>query len=727
MASGISGSFNVTSSNKYISGIVYYSETYDVAANKSNVTVTFKMWRNNDYSGNTKNGAASSFKLWCNGVSHTVNIAAKGLTIPPGGTKVTVGSYTFTNLAHNNDGSKAVNVAVEGALINCGSAGKIAISLQYRSVTLTKIKRLSSLSTSDGTLGESQNITVTRQDSNYTHTITAKCGNASEIITTKSNATSITFAPPINWAAQNISGTSVSVTFIIETFYGSTSLGNTTKTITCSIPSYIKPSVLISTIDPTGYADAYGKPIKGKSTLQIDLSVTLGGSSPINNYLITANGESYTSASALTSQIKGDVTIKATVTDKRGRTDSAIKNIAVFDYNAPTISSLTVRRCNLNGDNNDRGEYIKVSFSGSVTPLDSKNTAIWKVQYKKSSDSSYTTTTISELNNHYSVTNNDYIFLADTGSSYDVRVYIKDDFEELYRTTAASTALTIMHYKSNGKGMSIGKISELDNVLDIGFQTRFYGGIRYMEITSGTNLNDLIIPNMYICSSENTNTLINCPVTNYSFRLEIQALGEVVSNNKKILQLKQIITVASSSNPITYERIQITNSEWEEWKPFNPRGSFIYVSGLGTEETGYSRQTISSINTWENVNLKKIYSSGNAGNSNLFPFQVKDDGTIICNFPGVVALSGSIRASTGLKAADRLAIRIALTRSNNTNLFGGVWEDTCYGDNKQTSINTPTLLTNAIPGDEFNLQVRNQDHAGATLVLSDCTLTAFYI
>ena len=92
----------------------------------------------------------------------------------------------------------------------------------------------------------------------------------------------------------------------------------------------------------------------------------------------------------------------------------------------------------------------------------------------------------------------DYIFMADTGSSYDVRVYIKDDVEESYRTTAASTALTIMHYKSNDKGMSIGKISGFDNVLDIGFQTRFYGGIRYMEITSGTNLNDLIIPDMYI-------------------------------------------------------------------------------------------------------------------------------------------------------------------------------------------------------------------------------------
>lgn len=600
MPNGKSGSFNVSTSNSYITGTVYWSETYDVAKNTSNVTVTFKMKRTNNYSRNTTPGQASTFKLWCNGTYYTINIAAKGVTIKPGGVETQIGSHTFTGIAHNTDGSKTMNIAVEGSLVGCGSAGTIKVTIQKKSVTLTKIARLSSLSAENGELGKSQKLTITQQDSSYTHTISYKCGTASDTISTNSSSKSIDFTPPLSLASQNKTGTTVSITFTITTYFGDTSLGSQTKTITCSIPETVKPTVSLTVTDNNGYAEKYGYPIKGKSALKIELTETIGGGSPISFRSITANGETYTDAPCITSLLKssGETSVTAKITDQRGRSAESSATVNVLDYESPTVTSLYVTRCDSSGTANDQGKYIKVVFSGKITALNDKNTAQWKIQKKKSSDTSYIATTLTALNNNYKPNDYSYIFEADTGSSYDIRIAVTDAFSTVYRTTSASTAMTIMHFKANGRGMGIGKISELDNVLDIGFQTRFYGGIMAVVAEKITDLNDLKTPNTYVSVNNSAETYANLPTgLSGTFTIEVMSAGAEG-------QLVQRITACSKTDPDIYIR-HYYQGAWGDWiRQFEVQ---LYNNTSGSDGT------ITLAESSENFEYIEIFYSDNNG------------------------------------------------------------------------------------------------------------------
>jgi len=395
------------------------------------------------------------------------------------GTVVASGEFTFT---HASDGTKSFTASVEAGIyvwaVNCTGS---------KTFTLDTIPRKSSLAASNGTLGTAQTLTVTRQATSFTHTITYKCGSASGTVVTKSSDTSISWTPPLSLASQNTTGTSVSVTFTITTYNGSTSVGSDTKTITCSIPSSVKPSCSLTVTDAMGYADTYGGYIKGLSKFKVVVTATQSYSSAIKSYKTTANGSTYTAASFTTGVLasSGTLTVSATVTDARSRSGTASKSLTVLAYNAPKISALSVHRCDSDGTNNDQGEYVRVTFSASVTSLSSKNKASYVLKYKKSTASSYTSATLTDYANSYSVTNAEYIFAADSGSSYDVQLSITDAFKTTTQKISASTAFTLMHFSTGGTGVGIGKLAEEEELLDIGIPVRFRAGIESKVLWSG--------------------------------------------------------------------------------------------------------------------------------------------------------------------------------------------------------------------------------------------------
>lgn len=392
-------------------------------------------------------------------------------------TTKTLASGTKT-ITHNDDGSKTFSYSFKQQFSGLVFAGEnITDKSGSGTGVLDTIPRKSSLSASNGTLGTAQTLTVTKKASAFTHTITYKCGSTSGTVCTKSSETSVSFTPPVSLASQNTTGTSVSITFTIETFSGSTSIGTNTKTITCSIPASVKPSCSLAVSDDMGYAATYGGYIKGLSKFKVVVTPTTSHGSAIASYKTTANDATYTAASFTTGVIKtaGTLSINATVTDKRGRSGSASKSLTVLDYAAPKISKLTVHRCNADGSENDQGTYVQVKFSATVTSLGNKNTATYTLKHQAAA-SSATSVTLTALNNKYAVTDHTYIFAADTGSSYDITLTVKDAFNTVTRSTTASTAFTLMHWSAGGTGMGIGKIAEAENLLDIGIPVRFREG-----------------------------------------------------------------------------------------------------------------------------------------------------------------------------------------------------------------------------------------------------------
>lgn len=541
---------------------------------------------------NTSNVTVTVTAKWTSGTYNKVTDAsgtpqAKG-TVTIDGTsynfastfndnRTTTGSKTIctktVNVAHGSDGTKTLACSASYNTYT-DSSGTVKASA---SKTLTTIPRKSTLSVSNGTLGTKQTLTVTRQSTSFTHTITATCGTAGTTVCTKTSSTSISFIPPISWASQNTTGTTVTVKYTIKTYNGDTSIGSNTYTKTCSIPASVKPSCTISVSDPTGAASLHGGYVKALSKLKITITPTTAYGSAIKSYSTTVFGATYKTATFTTGVIStyGTLTFKSTVTDARGRSGSATATVEILDYSPPSISSLTVHRCNEAGTANDQGEYVKAMFSARVISINDNNLPTYSIEYKKTTDSTYPDPVVLDCYGAYEVTDYEYIFPADTGSSYDVRLCVDDGIvDPVYATASASTGYTIMHWPADKRGMAIGKVYELkqDDVLDIGLMTQLRGGLLYPTLEPETNLDNVRTPGFYVGENVSTYDYGNCPLTSGTFTLEVLSGG---SNG----QIWHRLTLCDKKISTTYERFYY-GSAWGDWVRTSDFGGKLLWQGV---------------------------------------------------------------------------------------------------------------------------------------------------
>ena len=382
-----------------------------------------------------------------------------------------------TPVDHNSDGSKTFSVsATFGIKITITTTGEFLDSITLSdSDELDKIARISSLVTNNGALGTEQILTVSRQDSSFTHTITYSCGSTSGTIVNESTSESISWTPPLDLAAQNTTGTSVSIIFTISTYTDNTLLGSSQKTITCAIPSSVKPSLSMTVSDGNGYQSTYGGYVQGRSTISISLIASGNYGATIKSYNTSADGSKYSTSSFITPVIKnsGILTISATVTDSRGRSSTVSEDITVLAYSPATVTALKSFRCTSDGTPSSSGTYLKVVFSANVTSLHSKNTATYKLHYRKTTVSTFTSTVLSSYSNNYSITDGYTIFSADTSSAYVIRVSATDAFSGRVAETNGPATTKVFSIFTKGLGFAVGKIAELSEYFDVGWNARF--------------------------------------------------------------------------------------------------------------------------------------------------------------------------------------------------------------------------------------------------------------
>ena len=456
-----SGSVNVTATKYDTLRFRWSLSNQSVANNTSSVS-----WWLELVSGAYGKISSSASKKWSVSVNGTNYSGSNSVSIGNNATK-TLASGT-TTITHNSDGTKTFSFSFSQEFAITFSGSWVGTKSGSGSGVLTTIPRKSTLTVANGTLGTAQTITISRASSSFTHTLTYKCGSAGGTIATKSTATGFTFTPPISLSSQNTAGTSVTIVYTLTTYSGSTGIGSNTYSRTYSIPVSVKPSCTVRVLDGTNYQSTYGNLVKGLSTLKIKVTGTTSYSSPIASYNVTADGKKYTSAEFTTPALSaaGTVSVSATVTDKRGRTSSAVTaSFSVIDYNPPVITSLAVHRCDAAGSDNDQGEYIKATFSATITDLNSKNSAAYKLRYKKTSEEDFTEVAFPDLAGEYQVTNKSYIFAADGNASYNVEIVATDDIREVKQATRASTAFTLINWKSDGTGFAFGKVAEESNTL----------------------------------------------------------------------------------------------------------------------------------------------------------------------------------------------------------------------------------------------------------------------
>lgn len=477
-------------SNTYIKYRITVDEnSQSVSGNYTNVTVKVHFYRTN--TGFETYGTGT---IYCtiDGIKYSTRIStSQKITDTP----IVLFEKTL-NVYHGEDGSKELTVS---AYID---HYRFTSDSHSYTQTLTQIGRHSRLILPDvGVLGEPYELSVERYDDQYTHTITYACGSASGVLCEDSSATAYTFEFPLELSRQNTTGTVVVLTFTITTFFGDEVVGSYSTTATCDIPEDVIPSGSIIISDIYGYLSTYDAYIMGKSAFDITVKPVTAYGSEIVSYSVTANDATYTTSRVQTDLIKsaGNLTITATLTDQRGRKGTITEYVEVLHHTAPAIIGFKAVRCNDYGQVSSSGSRAKVIFTNTVTALNDKNTAVYTLMYKKSSEESYTSVTMTAFADTYNNTDAEFLITEgfDTSSTYDVILTIQDAFSSTSKSTMCTSVYKLWSILRKGLGFCFGGIATLENTLEVKFKTKLTGGIIHPIPDAGSTLDAVLIPNTY--------------------------------------------------------------------------------------------------------------------------------------------------------------------------------------------------------------------------------------
>lgn len=447
----------------------------NIANNTTNVTVNV-----------TAHWTYGSWNGWGECYGH---IVIDGTTYSFTGIKFNTGQTTTgsqvvmtktVDVAHNDDGSKTL--ATSASFNTFVSSGTVTTSASTKLTTIARASQPSLITwpetTNDvGDFGDTIAIHMNRKSDAFTHTVRYAFGSKSGTIAT-GVTTGTTWTIPLSFMDLMPAATTGSGLIYVDTYNGSTLIGTKYTGFTATVPASVKPTCTFTLEDTTGADDIYGSPVKGLSKIKVTVTAKAAYSSPIVSTTIEANGVKYSGSTITTTELAKAGTSRVTVTvkDKRGRTGTSYYDMNVQDYAAPSVTALSVLRCNQDGTANDKGGYIKVTFSAAVSSMSGKNTASYKLKFKKSSDTTYTPFTLTDYANNYAPTAS-YVFGASTESAYDVLVEATDRHSTGTRSASASTAFTLLNWHASGTGMGIGKVAEKENTLQIALDVEFLGAV----------------------------------------------------------------------------------------------------------------------------------------------------------------------------------------------------------------------------------------------------------
>lgn len=380
-------------------------------------------------------------------------------------------------------------------------------------------------------------------------------------------------------------GVSAILTFVLETYSNSgytTKVGSSgEKTLKLTFPTSLVPTISSVTLSEaeSGIASKFGGYVQNKSKVKVVTSASGVNGSTISSIKVTVNGLSYT-GSTITSGFltkSGSQTISVTATDSRGRTASTSKSITVKAYTPPQITLLQAQRSNSDGTLNYEGTCLSINAKFSVSSLDSLNDKTYTFDYKRKADSAWTTLWTGNVYSYNQIKITESKFSVD--NAYDIRLTVKDYFGTDTLKVDVPTAFTLLDFRSTGKGIAVGKVSEKDG-FEIGIPAFFSNAETPSSakvLRADTDLNDIKTSGFYSFSSATRETLLNMPITVGSGGLVVMDMGEA---GQKI----QIAIKCSVSSEI-WERMYYS-STWYAWKKiYNGSGKILWTGGMYMTET----------------------------------------------------------------------------------------------------------------------------------------------
>lgn len=474
--------------NSALKLILEWSATQNIANNTSTVTAKLILKGNYSYSTVQTGTVQKPVSITINGNKKS---GTSRIDIVGTGQK-TLLTHSVT-ISHNSDGTKSFSLSATLDPQITWHGGWVGSTSVSGSHTLNTIPRASSMSVSPSTQNYGGTVTfkITRASSSFTHTIRYNFNGNSGTIVSKTTATSYSWTIPASFMSYIPNGTSSYGTIYVDTFSGSTKVGEKNIRLNTSVPSNIKPTIGSISIAETNTAvtgvlgaqsGTGGTYLQALSRIKFTVNGAAGSySSTIKSTKITFNGSSWNATTATTGAINktGTITVTATVTDSRGRTNSLSANINVTSYSPPVLTTASVTR-----NDNGFGTTVSVKRIGTFTQVASKNKISLFFEYRTSSASTtwvrYAALTKDPATNtdgkfSYTENTSTSVYTFATTQAYPVRIIATDAFKET--STWTGTLNTAEVAMSLGKkGVGIGKILE-KGVLDVEGASYFNGDV----------------------------------------------------------------------------------------------------------------------------------------------------------------------------------------------------------------------------------------------------------
>lgn len=450
-----------SSLNSNYRGRLEFTETVDTSANTSTIAWTFKIYRSDGYSSSYDRSTGNHFTLTIDGSqiynNTSFTVTMRNATSEANAWLCCSGSFT---VAHNADGAKTISFSAKYWNTNSDSIGSASSPLTVSGThTCTTIPRASSVSASSTTLGNATTINILRASSSFTHTLIYSFNYGAWTNIATGVSTSYTWTPPITLANNCTNAKSAPCTIACITYNGNTEIGRSYADITLTVPSSAAPTLSVASAVVDGFSGRY---LQGRSKCK--LTFTASGQYGASISTRTVNGSAISSpwtSGILTSS--GTVTYTCAVVDSRGYSKSVSVSISVDAYSVPTLSGVSVFRCDSGGTAADDGTYISAKATANYSSVSGTNTATLTYQYRvKNGTYSAAVTMTSGTASVFGGGN-----IAIT-SSYDVLIKVTDSVGNSAQTTITIPTSTVMlDFRPGMDGMGIGAYAEEANKLKI--------------------------------------------------------------------------------------------------------------------------------------------------------------------------------------------------------------------------------------------------------------------
>lgn len=479
-----------TSGNTSVAVASYITLKFSWTAGTQNVANNYTpvSWKLQLISSNSSANINSSAKKDCSVTINGTKVFSGTNTVGlSGGATKTLASGT-QNIYHNADGTKTFSYSFSQEFAITYSGSSIGTKTGSGDGTLNTIPRTSGLGTiSNFTIGNAIAIPITQYSSGFVNNLVIKFGSTTvKTVNDIHNGDTVTFtaAEQTNIYSLMPSVTKGTFTFTLTTKNGSTTVGTSSRTATGTINANVKPA--ISSFSLAEYiskiATQFGGYVQNQSQIRGTITATAGSGSSISSYKTVINGQTFTSSTFTTNVLKtaGSNTATVTVTDKRGRTATSTATFNVIAYTPPKITTFTVVRCLADGtEDMVSGEYAKINVVSTISAVSNKNAKNFKLEYKKSNDTAWTTLLTYTAGYSYTLTNSIQAgFSADY--PYAFKLTVTDYFHSTPITKTISTGFALMDLKANGKGLAVGKVSSEDDTFDVGFKKTFLSNDTFM-------------------------------------------------------------------------------------------------------------------------------------------------------------------------------------------------------------------------------------------------------